>query len=95
MDKMNNYSIKISSTKDNVRSFVSITFNGKRHKEYSGKRLGLDINPNQEKCTKTKLRLLKKLEFEFTKALEDGTYQKLVSPLINKISRAWISIPEA
>lgn len=81
---MENYTIKIASTKDNIRAFIAITINGKRYREYSGKKLGLDINPNKEKCAKTKQRLFKKLEFEFSKALEEGLYQKLVSPLIQE-----------
>lgn len=77
---MENYSIKITSTKDIERSFIAITVNGKRFKEYTGKRLGLDISPNKEKCSKAKLKLFKRLEFEFTKALDNGTYQSLVFP---------------
>lgn len=85
LDKMDKYTIKIVSTNSNEIAFISISLNGKRYREYSGKKLGLDLNPNKEKCVKTKYRLLKKLEFEFTKALEDGTYQNIVSPAIDNI----------
>ena len=83
---MDNYSIKITSTKDTERSFISITINGKRYREYTGKRLGLDIYPNKEKSNKDRTRLFKKLEFEFTKALEEGIYQNLVTPNITDIT---------
>jgi len=45
---------------------------GARQKEYNGNRLGLDIHPNKAKSQSDRSRLLKKLKYEFEKALEKG-----------------------
>lgn len=73
------YDIKISSPKDvDKRAFISITINGVRYKEYNGNRLNLNIKPNKTKSLKERNHLLKQLEFEYRKSLENGVYQKLV-----------------
>lgn len=72
------YEIKISSNTNSAKSFISITIDGKRYREYSGKKINIDIYPNKIKCDKTRNKSLKQLEFEFRKKLEDGSYQKLV-----------------
>lgn len=76
---MESYEIKASYNESSTKSFISITIEGTRYREYSGKKINLDIYPNKAKCPKTRYKLLKQLEFEFRKRLEDGTYQKLIS----------------
>lgn len=73
------YEIKIFSNENSAKSFISITIDGKRYREYSGKKINVDIYPNKAKCHKQRNKLLKKLEYEFMKKLEDGTYQKLIN----------------
>lgn len=77
---MHLYDIKISSPKDlNKRAFISVTINGVRHREYNGNRLDLNIRPNKAKSIKERSYLLRQLEYEFRKSLENGEYQKLVN----------------
>lgn len=54
------------------RGYIIYYFNGLRQREYNGKRLNLKINPNYCKSYNERLKLLKKLQYEFTKALEAG-----------------------
>jgi len=55
-----------------IRSYITFYFDGKRFREYNGKRLKLDINPNYAKTIADRKRLLTKLQFEFKKALVGG-----------------------
>lgn len=81
---MRQYEIKISSNESlNQRSFISITIDGKRHKEYTGNRINLNIEPNKSKNLKERNKLLKLLEFEYRKAIEDGRYMNETTPIIN------------
>lgn len=82
--KVRQYEIKISSNESlNQRSFISITIDGKRHKEYTGNRINLNIEPNKSKNLKERNKLLKLLEFEYRKAIEDGRYMNETTPIIN------------
>ena len=54
------------------RSYILYYFNGKRFREYNGNRLNLPINPNQFTVKEDRDRLLQKLQYEFTKALNQG-----------------------
>lgn len=74
------YDISISGADLDKRSFISITIDGVRHREYNGNRINVNIRPNKAKTLKEKNTLLRQLEFEFRKKLEDGSYQKLISP---------------
>lgn len=62
-----------------LRSYVCFYFKGKRIREYNGKSIGLIIQPNSASSIKERNKLLKKLEFELKKALENDRY-----PLKNK-----------
>lgn len=54
------------------RAFLLYYYDGIRQREYNGNKLSLPIFPNKAKTQTDKLRLLKKLKFEFEKALEKG-----------------------
>ena len=54
------------------RAFLLYYYDGIRQREYNGNKLSLPIYPNKAKTPADKLRLLKKLKFEFEKALEKG-----------------------
>lgn len=83
--RQNQYSdLRIVTTTDiKHRSFISFYLNGKRIKEYNGKNLGLTIQPNYAKSLEEKNRLLKKLEFELKKAIEDNNYPSNKIPASN------------
>lgn len=73
------YNLKISSPEDlSKRAFISITIDGQRYKEYNGNRINVAIKPNNAKTERERNQLLKQLEYEFRKRLEDGTYQRLI-----------------
>lgn len=85
--RQNQYSdLRIVTTQDlKYRSFISFYFNGKRIKEYNGNNLGLAIKPNHAKTIEEKNKLLKRLEFELQKALENNTYpvhKELITQLL-------------
>ncbi|WP_316814060.1 site-specific integrase [Pedobacter heparinus] len=64
---------KVILTKDlSQRGYVSFYLNGKRCREYNGKKLNQDLNPNYCTTYADRLRHFKKLAYEFTKALEGG-----------------------
>ncbi len=54
------------------RSYIEFYYNGTRLREYNANKLGLSILPNKAKTKANKHKLLKKLKFEFDKALEKG-----------------------
>lgn len=62
-----------------TRSYIYYYFNGKRYKEYSGKKLGLHIFPNLAKTEKEQKLLLEQLKFEFLLALRSGKLNPEVS----------------
>ncbi|WP_231465346.1 site-specific integrase [Pedobacter sp. Leaf132] len=62
----------VSNDKLKSRAYVIFYYNGKRYREYNGKRLNLDLNPNYSKTLKDKNRLLSALRFAFQKALDSG-----------------------
>jgi integrase len=55
-----------------IRSYITFYYDGKRFREYNGKRLKLDINPNYTKNLTDRKRLLNRLHFEFKKSLTAG-----------------------
>lgn len=63
-------------TSDNLktRSYIVFYFRGQRIREYTGDSIELDIKPNGAKSIKERYQLLKRLEYELTKALENKTY---------------------
>lgn len=73
------YDIKIFSPDFGKRAFITITIDGKRYKEYNGNRINVNIKPNNAKNVKERNLLLKRLEFEYRKRLDDGTYQQLIN----------------
>jgi len=64
------------------RSYITFYFNGERVREYHGKSLNLDINPNRAKSIDQKTSLLKKLYFEIHKALDANAYPANVSEVV-------------
>lgn len=64
----------ITSDDITTRSYVTFYWNGKRRREYNGNCVNLPIKPNLAKTIKERNRLLKQLEFEILKAVENGTY---------------------
>jgi hypothetical protein len=54
------------------RVFLLYYYEGIRQREYNGKKLSLPIYANKAKNQSDKVKLLKKLKFEFEKALGKG-----------------------
>ncbi len=63
----------------NTRSYIYYYFNGKRYKEYTGKKIGLHIFPNSAKSIKEQKKLLEQLKFEFLTALKSGALNPEIS----------------
>lgn len=61
-----------ANLKLDTRSFIFFYYDNKRYKYYNGNRLNISIHPNHSKTLKEKTALLKKLQFEYHKALENG-----------------------
>ena len=57
-----------------IRSYITFYYDGKRFREYNGKKLKLDINPNYSKTLTDRKRLLNRLCFEFKKSLFSGWF---------------------
>ncbi|WP_104384807.1 tyrosine-type recombinase/integrase [Sphingobacterium sp. HMA12] len=67
--------ISISTTDDlTKRSYIYIKIGDKKYKEYTGIKLGLDIQPNSSITIKERTEQLRLLEYEFRKAIEFGKY---------------------
>lgn len=64
----------VTSQELKYRSFIVFYHNGKRVKLYNGSSLGLNIKPNLAKSISEKNSLLKKLEFELLKLLDNDEY---------------------
>ncbi len=72
---MSDYSVKIKRSDDlKKRAFISIFLNGKRIKEYTGFKIGLDIRPNYAVSVYERDKQLQVLEYEFRKAIDIGNY---------------------
>lgn len=72
---MDNAQITISNPDDlKKRSYIYIKIGDKKYKEYTGVKLGLDIQPNSCLTVKERIEKLKVLEYEFKKAIEFGKY---------------------
>jgi integrase len=69
------------------RSFISFNLNGKPQRQYHGKRIGKEINPNRAETLSEKSALLNKLKFEIHKALESGSYLDTTTILSNSQSQ--------
>lgn len=54
------------------RAYITYYFNGVRYREYNGNKLNLKIAPNYCTTYKDRLKLIKRLAFEFTSALKKG-----------------------
>ncbi|TCD00580.1 hypothetical protein EZ449_20710 [Pedobacter frigidisoli] len=73
---MKNTLPRIVTSKDlNSRSYVTFYYLGKRIREYNGDSINIDLKPNTANSIKERNQLLKKLEYEYTKALENKHYQ--------------------
>lgn len=73
------YNITVFAPDLDKRAFITITIDCIKYREYNGNRINVNIKPNRAKTLEDRNHLLKLLEFEFRKRLEDGTYQKLIS----------------
>lgn len=72
--------VKISLSEDlKKRSFIFYYLNGKRYKEYCGKKFELDIYPNSIKSYNERLKALRQLAYEVTKILENGFNPQIVT----------------
>lgn len=64
---------KITLSNDlSIRGYLTFHYNGKRYREYNGKKFNINLNPNHFNSYNDRLRLFKKLASEITKALERG-----------------------
>jgi integrase len=69
---------KIVTSDDlSTRSYITFYFNKKRVREYNGNSLDLPIHPNRACSIQERNNLLKKLQFEFHKALDGQAYPAL------------------
>jgi integrase len=72
---------EITTSEDlKIRSYITFYFNGERKREYNGKNIDKPIHPNKAKTVVERKNLLKRLQFEFLFALENGCYpaEKLI-----------------
>lgn len=73
--QMHKIQISISTTNDlKKRSYIYIKIGEKKYKEYTGIKLGLNIQPNSSQTINERMEQLKHLEYEFKKAIEFGKY---------------------
>jgi integrase len=81
--EIRNYTEPTIVTNDDLkhRSYVTFYFNDEIEKQYHGKNVGQQINPNRAKSLEEKQQLLKKLQYELHKALEAKSY-----PIVNSQS---------
>ena len=92
---MSSYSVRITRTDDlKKRAFISINLNGKRIKEYTGAKLGLNIKPNSAPSIYQRDELLKTLEYEFKKAIEFKEYPPTKASTATKISQPSLTLEE-
>ncbi|QQD15229.1 tyrosine-type recombinase/integrase [Sphingobacterium sp. UDSM-2020] len=72
---MNDHLVTIKKSNDlKKRAYISIYVKGRRIKEYTGIKLGLNIKPNSANSIKQRDELLTLLEYEFKKAIEFNKY---------------------
>ncbi|WP_316808073.1 site-specific integrase [Pedobacter agri] len=62
----------VSNDQLKSRAYIIYYYNGIRYREYNGKRLNLDLNPNYCTNLNDKNRLLTTLQYEFKRALNSG-----------------------
>ncbi|MGF7041922.1 tyrosine-type recombinase/integrase [Mucilaginibacter lappiensis] len=75
----------VTSDNLNQRSYITFYFNNERIREYHGKNIGQVINPNRAKSVDERNHLLKKLQFELHKALDNNDYP-VITTSIREIS---------
>lgn len=76
------YSIKIKRSDDlTKRAFIEIIIKGKRFKEYTGIKLGLNIKPNYASSISQRDDQLKTLEYEYKKAIDLNIYPVNLKPV--------------
>lgn len=73
------------------RSYVCFYKDGKRYREFNGSNLALDIKPNFALTLEERDKLLRKLEHELLKALENDQYP--ATKLKEEITEAIVEIP--
>lgn len=84
--KMHKIQISISTTNDlKKRSYIYIKIGEKKYKEYTGIKLGLNIQPNSSQTINERMEQLKHLEYEFKKAIEFGKYP--INKSLSKVKR--------
>src|SRR5690606_41512531 len=76
------------------RVYLAIYVDGQRYREYNGKKIKVNLQPNRAKSLKNRRKLLGDLEFEFRKKLDDGSYQ-ILPPSIRISHPIKGRIPEA
>ncbi|MCF8452098.1 MAG: tyrosine-type recombinase/integrase [Pedobacter sp.] len=85
------YEIRIVTSNDlNKRSYVTFYYKGKRVREYNGNNIGIDLKPNYAKTIRERSKLLKQLEHEIIKVLEQDMYPlstgaEFISEAVDKI----------
>lgn len=78
-------SVKIKRSDNlNQRAFISITYKGKRYKEYTGTKIGLPIKPNSCSSVEERDKQLLVLEYEFKKAIDLSKYPIENIPLVKE-----------
>ncbi len=92
---MQPYEIKSYCPTDlSKRVYLAIYVDGQRYREYNGKKIKVNLQPNRAKSLKNRRKLLGDLEFEFRKKLDDGSYQ-ILPPSIRISHPIKGRIPEA
>ena len=69
---MNSDDLKIKN--NSTRSYIEFYIEGKRIREYTGKNVNLDIEPNRAKTPERKLELLHELKVELLKHINANNY---------------------
>ena len=81
--KMKNTLPRIVTTKDlKSRSYITFYYLGKRIREYCGDAINIDLKPNTATTIKERNDLLKRLEYEYIKALDNNLYPAIIKEVI-------------
>jgi hypothetical protein len=95
--KMKNTLPRIVTTKDlKLRSYITFYYLGKRIREYNGDSINIDLKPNTASTIKERNDLLKRLEYEYIKALENNYYPTTTNSGIDitSVEESFISVNE-
>jgi integrase len=91
LSTLSNYTEPTIVTSDDLtkRPYITFYYNGNRVREYHGKNIGQNINPNRAKSIDERNQLLKRLKFELHKALDANQYPcqvesaEIIKPVID------------